>query len=136
MSDTDKDKPWWVITSWWEPVHVHCVYDTTLYYRSVTKRDCDLPDRPDRKRDQPRFSRWRLRSGVLCYWSPVWPRTKFRYKSSNPPRWFVHDRWTGVERVSVRDDCRRAAAEYRATGEVDTEPSVRQHRHGAGWLWD
>jgi hypothetical protein len=52
------------------------------------------------------------------------------------PRWFVHHVWTGAERAAVRDDCRRAAAEYHATREVDTMPSVRQHRHNAMWLWD
>lgn len=124
MSDTDKDKPDWVRIEWREPFHVCGRY-----------RPCDLPVEPDLRRDK--------------YWRPIWPpRTncrwwlmkerhrKFRYKTWNPPRWFVHHVWAGVERVSVRDDCRRSIAEYRATGEVDTMPSVRQHRHGAGWLWD
>ncbi len=138
MSDTDKDKPWWVTTEWWEPHHLWCEHDTDTAKRWYTRRRrvCDLPDRPIPSRDRPRLSGWRRRGDVHCYWWPTWHRNKFRYKVGNPPRWFVHHVWNGVERVSVRDDCRRAAAEYRATGDVDTEPSVRQHRHGAGWLWD
>lgn len=136
VSDTDKDKPWWVTTTWWEPTHLWCENDNAKRWYSRDRRVCDLPDRPVAKRDRPRLSAWRRRNEVHCYWWPTWERTKFRYKTGNPPRWFVHDRWTGVERTSVRDDCRRAAAEYRAAGEVDTMPSVRQHRHCAGWLWD
>ncbi len=124
MSDTDKDKPDWVTAEWWEPFHV-----------CDRRRPCDLPDVVDRKRERPRFGGW-LRSDVRCGWWPINERRRWRYKTWNPPRWFVHHVWTGVERVSVRDDCRRAAAEYRATGDVATMPSVRQHRHGAGWLWD
>jgi hypothetical protein len=136
MSDTDKDKPDWVTAEWWEPVHLHCEHDTTTYYRTVAKRSCDLPDRPVVTRDRPRFIRWRLRSEPVCYWAPRWERPYHRYAFTNVPRWFVHHVWTGAERASVRDDCRRAATEYRATGEVDTVPSVRQHRHNAVWLWD
>jgi hypothetical protein len=144
MSDTDKDKPWWVTTTWWEPHHLWCEHDTKsrtrlgsrAWYLTGSSRVCDLPDGPDTTRDRPRLSGWRRRNDVRCYWWPTWNRSRFRYKTGNPPRWFVHHVWTGVERVSVRDDCRRAIAEYRATGEVDTEPSVRQHHHGAGWLWD
>lgn len=125
MSDTDKDKPDWVTAEWWEPFHI------------CGRRfwPCDLPDEPDRKRDMG----WAVARRVAksrCRWWPVVGHRKFRYKTWNPPGWFVHDVWTGVERVSVRDDCRRAITEHRATGEVETEPSTRQHRHCAGWLWD
>lgn len=135
MSDTDKDKPYWVTATWWEATHMHCPYDTNSWRRHTSRRrPCNLPDRPDVKRDRPGWRRYG--HDVRCYWWPVWERTRFRYKAWSPPRWFVNHVWEGVERVSVRDDCRRAIAEYRATGEVDTMPSVRQHRHGAGWLWD
>lgn len=134
MSDTDKDKPWWVTVTWWEPAHIWCEHDTASY-RSRDKRTCDLPDEPDPTRDRPRLS-GRRRGEVHCSWWPTRERNRFRYKTGNPPRWFVRHVWNGIERVSVRDACLRAIGEYRATGEVDVMPSVRQHRHGAGWLWD
>ena len=49
-----------------------------------------------------------------------------------------HLLYFGPERAAVRDSLREAAKEYRATGEVDTEPSKRQTR-GSMWVggwWD
>jgi len=43
--------------------------------------------------------------------------------------------WTGPDRARVRDGCRRAVVEHRATGEVDVIPPVEQHRHRAGWSY-
>lgn len=57
-----------------------------------------------------------------------------RYYDSPPP-WFVNHVWDAPERLAARVDCARAAAEYRATGEVDTVPTTRQHRQCAIWLW-
>ncbi len=138
MSDTDKDKPWWTTATWWEPVHWCCDNDVPRNWRAWRHqaRDCDLPARPVRSRPERHTWRWYNRHQGSCTWWPVYERRRFRYKTGNPPRWYVHDVWTGVERASVRDDCRRAIAEYRADGRVDVEPSVRQHRHCAKRLWD
>ncbi len=131
MSDTDKDKPWWVTAEWWKPEHWNC--DRSMHRRwgmHGPRRECDLPAAP--VVEPPRRYSWRGRHLTRCVWYPDNQRHAF----APVPRWFVHHVWTNVERVSVRDDCRRAAAEYRATGQVDTEPSVRQHRHGATWYWE
>lgn len=54
---------------------------------------------------------------------------------SSPPRWFVNHIWSGRERLAARVEADRARTEYRATGQVNTEPTTRQHHHGALWLW-
>ena len=43
--------------------------------------------------------------------------------------------WTVRERQAARVECRTAVKEHRATGSVTTEPTVRQHRHGAQWCF-
>ncbi|KUL22582.1 hypothetical protein [Actinoplanes awajinensis] len=58
-----------------------------------------------------------------------------RLLGGGPPGWFVKHVWTDRERQAARVACRNAAKEYRGTGIVDTVPTVRQHRHGAQWLW-
>lgn len=127
MSDTDKDKPYWVTASRWEPEHWNCQYDER---RRRPLRECDLPARPVVRR--PERLTWRARNDWGCHWFPDDRRHPF----SPVPRWYVQHVWTNVERRSVRDSARQAVAEHRATGEVDVELSVRQHRHGATWFWE
>lgn len=57
-----------------------------------------------------------------------------RYYAS-PPNCFISHVWTARQRQAVRVDCLNAVKEYRCSGEVDTIPSIQQHRHGAQWLW-
>lgn len=131
MSHTDKDMPYWVTAKRWEPVHWNCPHDTQWWLGvREPRRDCDLPDGPDTTRDRPRFSR--RRQPPQCRWEPVYTGRP----CGHVPNWFVQHVWTNRERVAVRDQCRRAAAEYRATGEVEVVPSVRQHHHGAQWDWE
>jgi hypothetical protein len=52
-----------------------------------------------------------------------------------PPRPFINQVWTNRQRQVARVVCLNAAKEHRADGEVDTVPTVYQHRHGAQWLW-
>ncbi len=122
MARTVKDRPWWVQAEWWEPYHQRCA--------AVSRwgRRCDLPARP-RLRRPDWYSRRVWPSG--CFWAPVDERSPI----AAPPRWFRDHRWTNVQRVAVRDLGRRAAAEYRATGQVDVDLPVGQHRHGARWDW-
>lgn len=63
----------------------------------------------------------------------MWPRIR-NYRST-PPRLFVDLVEKSPTRARVRDDCRRAIAEYRATGQVDVIPPIDQHRHCAAWLY-
>jgi hypothetical protein len=135
MSDTDKDKPYWVTARWWEPEHRHCQHDarTGRWWppHRGARRVCDLPDRPVITR--PGRVTWRggyRRAG--CHWEAVNDRHPF----SSPPRWFRDHRWANPQRVAVRDLGRRAAAEYRAGRVVEVELPVNQHRHSARWDWE
>ena len=123
MSRTDKTDPWWVVAEWWEPCHDQCPEAG----RRV--RECDLPAEPVVRHPGRRY-----RFGRGCEWVPAWP-DRIRDVRTGPPAWFVDHVWTSRTRARVRDDCRRAVKEYRATGEVDVVPPVDQHRHGAAWLW-
>jgi hypothetical protein len=58
-----------------------------------------------------------------------------RASSPTPPRPFINHVWTSRQRQAVRVDCLNATKEYRADGQVDIAPTVRQHHHGAQWLW-
>jgi hypothetical protein len=58
-----------------------------------------------------------------------------RILNATPPRSFINHIWASRERQAARIGCLSAAKEYRGGGEADTTPTVRQHRHGAQWLW-
>ncbi len=124
MSDTDKDKPYWVVAAWWESVHWGCPTDV---HRRRVVRDCDLPVGPVIHRPERLGGR-----RAHCRWEPDYRGPVFRHV----PRWYVNHVWNGPQRRTVRDTGRRAVAEFRATGAVDVEPPVGQHRHGARWLWE
>ncbi len=130
MSDTTKDKPWWVLSTWWEPEHRHCPHDarTGRWWPPLrgARRVCDLPPAPVVQRP-PTITR-----STGCIWWPVDRRHPF----TSPPKWFRDHRWANPQRVAVRDLGRRAAAEYRAGGPVDVELPATQHRHGARWDWE
>ena len=132
MSNTFKDRPWWVSAAWWEPVHDGCQHDvprSRWYPWRGERRECDLPAAPVLRRPQRR--RWSRRI-AQCGWWPVDERHPFRHA----PKWFIDHVGRDVERTAVRDRSRRAVAEYRATGGVDVELPVDQHRHQGRWLWE
>lgn len=116
MSRTDKDMPRWVTAEWYEPRHYRCRHSRW----PVGRRVCDLPAEPVVNRGAKR----------RCHWAPVW-----EWRFGPPPRWFVTLNYIGPTRCRVRDDCRKARAEHRATGEVDVIPPTTQHRHQAYWDW-
>lgn len=132
MSRTDAHAPHWVTATWWYPMHRDPGESSFFWRQSVHGRhhECDLPAEP--VYCWPTISRWRAVQTTRCFWRPdlshisPWPR---------PPRWYVEHVWHNPERVRVRDDLRAAAAEYRATGTVDTEPEPRQGRGSARWGW-
>lgn len=127
MSRTDKDMPYWMLSTWWEPDHRYCQHST--WYKN---RECDLPERPIRTR--PVKTTWKTAAPGCC-WIPTWDHYTRPYGPNGCPTWFVRLEFTGPERARVRDECREALKEYNATGEVDTIPSVTQHRHMARWDW-
>lgn len=131
MSRTDAHAPHWATVEWYLPEHRDC--PSAIYsWRSPASRehDCDLPDRPVRRR--PVLSLWRAGRTTGCYWRPDWTGVS---PWPRPPRWYVEHVWHNPERRRVRDTLRTAAAEYRATGDVDTEPEARQGRNSARWQW-
>lgn len=118
MSRTDKDMPYWVTAEWWEPRHYRCPH-TIL----SSGRACDLSAEPVLAHTSgPRR---------CCRWEPV----PDRHGPGSPPRWFVDLIFEAPTQARVRDDCRRAVTEYRATRDVDVIPPTTQHRHAARWNW-
>ncbi len=131
MSDTVKDKPWWVRADWWEPYHYDCVNDvprSRWWPRRREVRGCDLPAGPVVRHPDHWISRRRV---IGCVWVPV----SGDHPVTGPPKWFRDNRWTNPQRRVVRDNGRRAVAEYRATGQVDVELPGGQHRHNALCDW-
>lgn len=138
MSRTDKDRPYWLRSIWWEPDHYRCQYSWYARWRGTCgiEYDCDLPDRPVFER--PIVSRWRNRdrtlTGPRCVWVPCHDYY-YGYQPGGVPTWYVRLEYTGPARRRVRDELTRARQEYRATGEIDTIVSTTQHRHMARWTW-
>lgn len=136
MSRTDKDKPYWVRTDWYRPVHNHCQHHDTPYdWQRFPNgpRQCDLPETPTYYSS----ASWRMRQNPCCHWEAEWPRL-WRYPYTRGPR--RDDRalgWWGPDRRLVRDQCRKAMQEYRGSGDMEIVVSTRHHNHSPskGW-WD
>jgi hypothetical protein len=146
MSRTNKDKPHWVRTKWYVPVHIYCreaSYSAPRLglrygrYRRPGLRDCDLPIEPVYA--NPRLLTW-LKPPLEpshCYWEATWP-VRWNYPYTRPPR--RDDRhlgWWGPDRRLVRDQCRKAIQEYHGSGDIEIIVSIRHHTHSPakGW-WD
>jgi hypothetical protein len=127
VSRTDKDLPWHLKARWWEPWHFGCENVTRLRIgRARQARECDLPAEPDERLYRAHGRRY------SCLWHPVTGQGPF----GHVPHWYVQYVWTRPERQAARVACGRAVAEYRATGEVDTIPTVRQARNCTQWYWE
>lgn len=122
MSNTDKDMPYWVTAEWYEAHHTCREHTLTGWQRRV--EPCNLPTEPVRQRKT--LSAWRTKS---CFWVARWERRPVGV----PDRETLREEWHCPQRRAVRDDSRKAIAEYRATGEVDTVHDIRQARHGVSW---
>jgi hypothetical protein len=139
MSRTDKDRPYWVDAKYWEPWHYQCgndnFYSWGFLSRTSKTRECDLPPKP--LYSHYRSVNFRRKGYMHCGWVPVWERDEHgRDRAHSPvPRWFVNHIWTNPIRVKVRDGCRQAIKEYRASGDVDVDLPVDQHHHGAMYYW-
>lgn len=132
MSRTDKDTPHHVHAEVWEAWHHPRCSRNPLRTRigSMTggRKNpylCDLPD------NRPRLAVYLASKPTGCTWQP---RCRCS-PTSPPPRWFKKHVWHSPERLAARVECLDARKEHRAHGDVDTDPTTRQHRHGARWLW-
>lgn len=130
MSRTDKDAPHRARAEWWEPYH-NCAEFATFAWRRG-ERSCTLPAEPTAEW-QP-VTRWRS-----CHWTPVTDRStgySRSWRGGHLPKWYIDHVWNNRVRTLLRAQLRRAAAEFRAAGDVDVISTVDQHRHCARWLWD
>lgn len=131
MSRTDKDAPLWTRATRWEPDHYRCQH--ALFGRG--HRECDLPPAPPSRVTYRYPGYWH--QFKHCAWQP--DLNSFYPDGLNPfhapPKWFVDHVGHNVERRRSRDECIEARKEHRATGEVDTTPTVNQARHQAQWLF-
>jgi hypothetical protein len=136
MSRTDKDRPWWIRSEWYEPVHYNCMYYQG-YQTCDRSRVCDLPPEPVRGNFSYPSAGHRYGPRAQCIWYPMWPR-RVRYNYTRPPtRVDKHLGWWGPDRRDVRDLMIKARKQYRGYREVEILEPVRHHRHAgkAGW-WD
>lgn len=142
MSRTDKDAPWWVTAERYVPDHRYCQeagQHTARRWQYSPRGDrvCDLPAEPIYGNPRIR-ARWRGLGGEQhCTWEAEWPwRLRYRY-TWGPTREDRHLGWWGPDRRLVRDECRKAAQEFRGTGVVEIAVSTRHHTHSPakGW-WD
>lgn len=126
MSRTDKTDPYWVRAIWWKPYHYRC------QHTCFPRRHCDLPAEPivAPEYGSPRAVLIHRR----CIWVPSW-HDRIAYGMGTAPSWFNTVYFTRPERARVRDRLTRARQEYRATGDVDTEVDVAQHRHRGNRDW-
>lgn len=127
MSRTDKDLPYWLRCTWWEPQHSGC-----RYAAFVRGRSCDLPAEPVRQR--PVRATWKTRTPG-CTWRPSGDHFGQCYRYAGAFRQFVTLEFTRPQRRRVRDELTRCRQEHRATGAVDTVVATAQHRHLARWDW-
>jgi len=130
VSRTDKDLPGHVRAEWWRPWHTGCEYSHhRQWWHYPDRGGCDLPPEPD-----PRLYfeyRRRARRQRMCMWEP----DDDRHPLPPPPRWYVAHVYHRPARQTSRVDCLNAAKEYRATGDVDTIPTITQARNCAQWYW-
>lgn len=140
MSRTDKDKPYWVRTQWYVPVHNHCQHDRSSFgwYRFPDgPRECNLPADPVYLSPHHPHG-WLNRTNWDCHWKPEWP-WRLRYPYTWAPRRIDRQLgWYGPDRAQAREACNRAGEEYNTFGQTEVEVPTFQHRHapkGAGW-WD
>ena len=118
MSDTDKDKPYWVTAEEYMPFHT-----CQSPYRT---RKCNLPAEPVRRKRT-----WRTANREGCVWTPVWDR----HSMPAVPKWYVDHIYHNPQRRAARDNGRHAVAEYRATGTVDRVYGTDQARGAARWYY-
>lgn len=116
MSRTDKDRPEWIGDTYRESHHIECRLDW---------KPCDLPEPNDANiyRRYTRCSLEAIRDDGRHWWM------------HSPPKWYTDHVWNNPQRVKERDRGRRMIAEYRATGDVDTEIESFQHKHQSKWYW-
>lgn len=134
MSRTFKDKPLHARATWWEPDHWGCENHTLRSVFCRECRTCDLPAEPDPS-SYDRTARFGHRNTWHCLWLPVPDPLLDRVCKRNVPKWYVDHVSNNPNRRREREYNRRAIAEHRATGTVDTDLPGHQHRHRALWLW-
>lgn len=57
-----------------------------------------------------------------------------RYFGS-PPHWFINAVWEAPQRQKARLACVETVKEFRGSADVHTEPTTRQPRRCAQWLY-
>jgi hypothetical protein len=135
MSRTDKDAPYWVRATFYVPDHAYdCPdYRPRHHPREYPLRVCNLPAEPVRR--HPNLSAWRRWREIGCIWEMSWVDDRWAIDiNRDRPRGRIDRRlnWWGPDRSRTRDACRSAAREFNETGDVDTEPGTRNHRHSPG----
>jgi hypothetical protein len=129
MSRTDKDAPFWVQDTYYEPSHWNCEFSLT----NRGQRVCDLPAAPVRHNGY-----YKLGYGH-CTWEPCWDSWPDRSYNKDRPDGRIHRKrnYWGPDRSRSQNQLREAAKEYHGAGDVDSDEYAQQHRHSpiAGGYW-
>lgn len=127
MSRTDKDRPYWVRGTYFEPYHFCGIGDSGVALRD----DCNLPIEPPRINYENYASHYsrRARDGQSCYWIMNYPDTdQLRGVRIKVLR---RKMWNKPHRGAVRNAARRAMM-----GDWDVEFPDGRTRHRLAWLLD
>lgn len=144
MSRTDKDKPYWVRTEWYEPWHRCGWYKYRKYqdtdetwpwgspkrefvgYRWKYRGDCDLPENPVRT---PNRMNRRRNLEQLCSWDAIWPDDFYTQVRGVRKTETCHTEFHGPQRMNER-----LAAREVIKGNTEVEFPDGRTRHSV--LWD
>lgn len=149
MSRTDKDKPFWVRTEWYEPWH-RCGWYRNRKYRKVEKThvseygfkypyterefigyrweyrgDCDLPENPVRT---PNRMNRRRNLEQLCSWEAIWPNDYNMQMRGRSVKDDCHTYYHGPQRMNER-----LAAREAIKGDHEVEFPDGRTRHTVAW---
>lgn len=134
MSRTNKDEPLHARATWWRADHWACQNDISRPWRTVPRRECDLPTEPSAA-SYDKTARYGPSRRWQCIWQPEATEQRDHWPPKSTPRWYVEHITHNPNRRREREYGREAIAEHRATCQVDRVLPGEQHRHSGQWYW-
>lgn len=135
MSRTEKDWPYWVRATFYEPSHDWCCPDriSRSYQHYRRSGSCTLPAYPVRNDKPLSRSGSKIPDVPNCRWDPSgWDR---KYYTKPPGRVDRRLYFHGPTRREVRDFCAKARQEFAGRGTVETVEPPPWRPSALDW-WD